>query len=1669
MPDGDNPPLPRRARETTPGGRPRRHRLRWCLVAAAALLLLAVALLPQILSLGPCRRYALGHLTRRLGVRVSAADWSLSWFGDQAVERVEVRSQRDPHGTAEGRPAARLRRVTLRQGLASLLLDRSRIGPVGLDGGEVWADRLEAALAVQTPPGAAGPEAPPAEARPDRPAPPPEDEAPEAPPTPAEPAETGPGPAPTLPESVDVTDLVIHAGGGRLRVRKAAFGPDEGRAQQDPHGHAFEADLGVIHGKQEGACTVKGTLAGLAADWQGPGRIGVEAVLSCTDLPLAPLAAVGGAAPAVQVTGTVTGETTLSRSREGRLALKTNLQGTGLEASGPPLGTDRPALQTLTLTAEVSYDAGAVTVSRLALDSAVGTARASGTFALAARKDPNGIRTEAPPVGKGTARLEVDLARLAAMLPDTLNLHKDLAVESGTFVASADAASDAAASRLHLVADVTALGGTRGGPKETRMGQAVALSPLHLETDLVRPFSDDPFTARARMDGSHGHPPAGAGDAEAEPPADTAPPAKPADETADETAAGPPPEPSADEADDETDDDSPGDDSATVPPTPPWLALAESVQVKTFRLTGGFGTVEATGRLNRLVLDAELDLARATEEAGRFADLGGYGGAGTAEVHLETVRDGADEVSGSVSGTFTDLVLNLPDGVRLREPEAVLSARASLAFDERRRPVAVDVTDLALEARTATLTADGALRRTGQTWAFEGRATGGGTVANLAGVGAAVLPKVWAGEAGDAASTPPASITAAAPRAGRGSGPSDPSQQQGRESSAAAEEASPAAEAPRTPQPAWRRDLVAGLRRAAGADGPAAQGTWTLTLEAGGTMGRALAVKTEGSVSGLVVPPDDEDGTPLRLQDASLTADGLYAPGEARQVTVNTLALAASGVGLTVEGPTTVTIQGSATTINRPATVTATADLSALAALLRPLGYLPRRDPNGPADPAMAGDATVTLTLTPSAEGPTKAALAARVEGLDLAWSDGRGHTDPLPRLAATVHLIRSETGPDGPRTGPVRAVEVTEWSLATAAGSLKGTARGERAEAGPDPAAPRWLWNADARGEGPIGPVAHTAARLLSQRDPNRGAAPSPLEGVWNLTATYTGRSQRDPHGQTAVEVDLSATGLTIPREAPAADVSLDDVHLRAHAAVGAEGQIRIDRASVTGPGLSAEAEGTVRLPTRESPRPRADGRVEAAVNLARLARVLRPFGVLGKGDRLSGGAALAAEVRTDPTGLGGSGTVTLTELAVHLAEAGSAFREAEARLPIVFAYVNQKKRWEVAATDMSAVTARGSWRVAVEPAEPASADPKGPPPNGRPAAGRPARRVDLACDLAFDGRRVREALGQALPETLRLSGPYRVRVRLAGPLPAEGPWHRRLAAMEGDGHVRVGGFTYVTLTGGEGTVRWDLADGALRLSPVQAPLGPDPDEPSRSQGGPNGLTLAGGTVTPAGRIDLTGEVPHLVIAERARVVEGLPLAGEQVREFLKYLSPVLAASVGASGRLTLDVESLDLPLAEDARDRAVGDLAYHIDEFQTQLMGPLGRLVEAAAAEPRSITQTLGPVRVRLRDGVFHVPEHDLRYTETVSLRFGGRIGLDKRMNVIVGVPVTRALMERHNVSERAMPYLEDVVLAVPLGGTIDEPEIDQKALAKRLGELALEAIKRETLKRLGDWLKR
>jgi len=118
--------------------------------------------------------------------------------------------------------------------------------------------------------------------------------------------------------------------------------------------------------------------------------------------------------------------------------------------------------------------------------------------------------------------------------------------------------------------------------------------------------------------------------------------------------------------------------------------------------------------------------------------------------------------------------------------------------------------------------------------------------------------------------------------------------------------------------------------------------------------------------------------------------------------------------------------------------------------------------------------------------------------------------------------------------------------------------------------------------------------------------------------------------------------------------------------------------------------------------------------------------------------------------------------------------------------------------------------------------------------------------------------------------------------------------------------------------------------------------------------------------------------------------------------------------------------------------------------------------------VVQPFGPVKVVMERGLLQITEHDLQYAAGVTLRFGGTIGVDKRMNVIIGVPLTPELLARYKVSATAMPYLKDIVIAVPLTGTIDKPRLDTNAFTKRMADIAMEAIKRRAIEGLGDWLK-
>lgn len=220
----------------------------------------------------------------------------------------------------------------------------------------------------------------------------------------------------------------IRATGGRLVVADGVTSSVEFAA--------VSADVTLpVDGKGAVAAMV-----GLTAAGPMPGTLSAEitladrgaAKLRATEFPLAALApALRRAAPGTTVVGTLTADLTAGWEEKGKVARVEGSAGVrGLDAGGPWLGADRIRLASADLPVKAERRGNTLKVERADLTCDVGRMSAAGTFDPS---DPPERILDRPGV---TIEADIDLAKLAALLPNVLPLHQGIAVREGKLVAS---------------------------------------------------------------------------------------------------------------------------------------------------------------------------------------------------------------------------------------------------------------------------------------------------------------------------------------------------------------------------------------------------------------------------------------------------------------------------------------------------------------------------------------------------------------------------------------------------------------------------------------------------------------------------------------------------------------------------------------------------------------------------------------------------------------------------------------------------------------------------------------------------------------------------------------------------------------------------------------------------------------------------------------------------------------------------------------------------------------------------------------------------------------------------------------------------------------------------------------------------------------------------------
>ena len=192
-------------------------------------------------------------------------------------------------------------------------------------------------------------------------------------------------------------------------------------------------------------------------------------------------------------------------------------------------------------------------------------------------------------------------------------------------------------------------------------------------------------------------------------------------------------------------------------------------------------------------------------------------------------------------------------------------------------------------------------------------------------------------------------------------------------------------------------------------------------------------------------------------------------------------------------------------------------------------------------------------------------------------------------------------------------------------------------------------------------------------------------------------------------------------------------------------------------------------------------------------------------------------------------------------------------------------------------------------------------------------------------------------------------------------------------------------------------------------------------------------------------------------QIAENIQINDQITKKLLMYLNPIFANAVNVSGILNFNCEKLAIPLASKQKNNieAVGTVS--IEQLQLQVSDLLGQILSAIGANQPAQGMTIRPTKFSLHDGYLRYDDMQMDIGDN-PINFKGVIGLDKSLDMRILLPYTtegRTVRTDRQTSEQR--------IALPLTGTLDDPQIDFGRLLEEQLKQQLEQKLREALQDL------
>jgi hypothetical protein len=460
---------------------PSRRRPRWLKVLLLVFvgILIFIAILPTLLSMGWARQIVENKANEKLAGRLHIDDWSLGWFTGTKIGPLDL-------SDSSGKPVLQLASVDTHLSLSDVILGHYDLGKVPVSGLRLYITREpDGTLNIQKilPPSA-----------PTKPAPPSEHPAPPSPPSP--PSGPSPSAAPSKLPNISV-DLVLsdcQAVFTDATTGRSVTFPISGSINipdiNQPITNSLQMAIQPTGSPTAGTISLDGTIAAVHNNQVDSNQPDVDETLKIAGMDLSALQPMLADA-FTTLAGHGDGQFALHLQPHNPGSLKGGLTVTQIKAAGKATKNDAFTADAITIATSTvmptanGLDAIATTTDRLNAGASIvlqqGASKSSVYFAADAVPSAlTNLSKNAPPGQSGKVNIgaDIDLATIANQLPHLLSLKPGLSLDTGNLKATAGVvmtASDSTPSLSFAIDNVT--GKNRGKP--------IALKPITLTASVT--------------------------------------------------------------------------------------------------------------------------------------------------------------------------------------------------------------------------------------------------------------------------------------------------------------------------------------------------------------------------------------------------------------------------------------------------------------------------------------------------------------------------------------------------------------------------------------------------------------------------------------------------------------------------------------------------------------------------------------------------------------------------------------------------------------------------------------------------------------------------------------------------------------------------------------------------------------------------------------------------------------------------------------------------------------------------------------------------------------------------------------------------------------------------------------------------------------------------------